>query len=305
VGHRQAVTGPQERQVDLQKAERVAQTVPPDVQPANRAKDRVDVMHERAGHEAQPTLSVSTKAREILTLVGLALTLGLPAPVTAAQQPATDPDLLYAAREHVPSALEAADIWEARLRADPRDFEAAWKLARACYWLGSHVAQDQRRAQYERGIKAATRAVELEPGRPEGHFWMAADMGAMAESFGIRAGLRYRGPVKRALETVLKIDAPYQQGSADRALGRWYFRVPRLFGGSRDKAVEHLRRSLTYAPDSSATHFFLAEAYLDMDRHEDARREARLVIEAPLHPEWTPEDREFKQKAMALLERIR
>jgi tetratricopeptide (TPR) repeat protein len=227
------------------------------------------------------------------------------APASTAQEPARNPDELYDGRAHLPSALEAAAIWEARLTANPKDFEAAWKLARACYWLGDHVPQDERRAQYERGIKAAERAVQIEPNRPEGHFWMAADMGAMAESFGIVAGLRYRGPVKRALETVLRIDAAYQQGSADRALGRWYFRVPRLLGGSKDKAIEHLQRSLAYARDSSATLFFLAETYLDAGRRDEARRAAQQVLDAPLHPEWTPEDREFKQKAMALLERIR
>jgi hypothetical protein len=133
---------------------------------------------------------------------------------------------------------------------------------------------------------------------------MAADMGAMAESFGIRAGLRYRGPIKEALETVLRIDPSFQQGSADRALGRWYFKVPRLFGGNRDRAIEHLKKSLVHNPDSTATHFFLAETYLDMDRRDDARREARLVLDAPLDPAWTPEDREFKQKATDLLKQI-
>jgi hypothetical protein len=216
-----------------------------------------------------------------------------------------DPDLLYAGREQLANARQAADIWEARLTANSRDFESAWKLARACYWLGGHVPADDQRQQYERGITAATRATELEPKRPEGHFWMAADMGAMAESFGLRAGIRYRGPIKKALETVLQLDASYQKGSADRALGRWYFRVPRLFGGSRDKAVEHLKRSLTYAPQNTATHFFLAETYLDMERSDEARREAQLVLDAPFDPEWTPEDREFKQKAKALLEKIK
>jgi tetratricopeptide (TPR) repeat protein len=215
-----------------------------------------------------------------------------------------DPDLLYRDREQLASARQAADIWEARLNANPKDFESAWKLARACYWLGGHVPADQQRQEYERGIKAATRAVELEAERPEGHFWMAADMGAMAESFGIRAGLRYRGPIKQALETVLRIDPSFQQGSADRALGRWYFKVPRLFGGSKDKAVEHLTKALTFGSESTATHFFLAETYLDMDRRDDARREARLVLEAPLDPDWTPEDREFKQKATELLKKI-
>lgn len=41
---------------------------------------------------------------------------------------------------------------------------------------------------------------------PEGHFWLAANMGTLAESFGLRAGLRYRGAVKRELEMVLSID---------------------------------------------------------------------------------------------------
>jgi tetratricopeptide (TPR) repeat protein len=221
-----------------------------------------------------------------------------------AQQDGKDPDQLYRDREQLASAREAADIWEARLTANPRDFEAAWKLARATYWLGGHVPADEQRQQYERGIKAATRASELEPQRPEGHFWMAANMGTMAESFGLRAGIRYRGPIKRELETVLEIDPSFQQGSADRALGRWYFKVPGLFGGSKDKANEHLQRSLKYDPQSTATLYFLAETYLDMNRPDEARHQAQLVLEAPLDPDWTPEDREFKQKAKELLKKI-
>jgi tetratricopeptide (TPR) repeat protein len=221
-----------------------------------------------------------------------------------AQTDGKDPDRLYAAREQLANARQAADIWEARLSANTKDYESAWKLARACYWLGGHVPADEQRQQYERGITSATRAVELEPERPDGHFWMAADMGAMAESFGLRAGIKYRAPIRKELETVLRIDPSYQQGSADRALGRWYFRVPRLFGGSKDKSLEHLKRALTFAPQSTATHFFLAETYLDMDRPDDARREVQLVLDAPLDPEWTPEDREFKKKATELLKRL-
>jgi tetratricopeptide (TPR) repeat protein len=235
----------------------------------------------------------------------LVLSVLLVAAPVFAQTDGKDPDKLYADREQLSSARQAADIWDARLTANQKDFESAWKLARAAYWLGGHVPADEQRQQFERGIKAATRATELEPNRPEGHFWLAADMGAMAEGFGLRNGIRYRGPIKQELETVLKLDASYQQGSADRALGRWYFRVPRLFGGSKDKAIEHLKQSLTYAPQSTATHFFLAETYLDMDKKDDARREAQIVLDAPLHPDWTPEDREFKQKAKELLQRIK
>jgi len=233
-------------------------------------------------------------------LLGMAAIAG-----TARAQDAKDPDRLYADREHLQSALEAASVWDARLAKDMNDFESAWKLARACYWLGGHVAADMRRMQYERGIEAGRRAAILQANRPEGHFWMAANMGAMAESFGLRAGIKYRSPVKKALETVLMIDRSFLQGSADRALGRWYLKVPRLFGGSKDKSVEHLQKSLTYDPNSLASRYFLAETYLEMDRKADARREAQKVIDAPLHPEWAPEDREFKRQAKEMLERIR
>jgi tetratricopeptide (TPR) repeat protein len=235
----------------------------------------------------------------------IALAVLLLATAARAQQVPQDPDRLYADRERLQSALDAASIWADRLAKDPKDFDSAWKLARACYWLGGHVAADARRAQYERGIEAAQRAVAMRGNRAEGHFWMAANMGAMAESFGLRAGIKYRSPVKRALETVLMIDPGFQQGSADRALGRWYLKVPRLFGGSRDKSVEHLQRSLTYDPASAASHYFLAETYLEMDRTDDARREAQRVIDGPVNPDWAPEDRDFKRQAKDLLQKLR
>lgn len=144
----------------------------------------------------------------------------------------------------------------------------------------------------------------IEGGRPEGHFWMAANMGALAESFGLRAGLKFRGPVKRELEIVLAMDPAYREGSADRALGRWYLRVPGLFGGSRTRSVEHLQRSLTYDPDNAASHYFLAETYVAMKRGEDARQEFLRVLDASFLPDWIPEVREFKEKARAQLTKL-
>ena len=224
-----------------------------------------------------------------------------------AQVPArsVDPDRLYDARDNLANARASADGWAARLAEHPDDFDAAWKLARAAYWLGAHVPDRERRAEYERGLDAGRRAIALEPNRPEGRFWLAATMGAMAESFGLRAGIRYRGPVKRELEAVLKMDPAYLQGGADRALGRWYFRVPRLFGGSRQKAVEHLQRSLTYDSLNAASHFFLAEVYVAMGNDDEARRHLAHVLEAPETVEWGPEVREFKAKSRGLLDELR
>ena len=126
-------------------------------------------------------------------------------------------------------------------------------------------------------------------------------MGALAESFGMRQGLKYRGDIKSSLLTVLKLDPAFQHGSADRALGRWYYKVPGLFGGSNKKSEEHLRRSLTYNPNSTASRFFLAETLIDLDRTAEARAELERLLAGPVDPEWAPEDREFKEKARRLL----
>ena len=215
------------------------------------------------------------------------------------------PDVLYAQREDLAKAREAAAIWADRLAQNPQDFESAWKLARARYWLGGHAPEAERKKFFEDGIAAAREAAALAPEKPEGHFWLAANMGALAESFGMRQGLKYRGDIKKELETVLRLDPAFQQGSADRALGRWYNKVPGLFGGSNKQSEEHLRKALTYNPQSTATLYFLAETLQDEGKKAEAKTLLDQVIAAPIDPEWAPEDREFKQKAERLANTLR
>jgi uncharacterized membrane protein len=235
----------------------------------------------------------------------LALTLllrAMPVASVAAQTP--DPDALYQQRENLASAQQAEGIWAGRLARDQKDFESAWKLARARYWLGTHAAEQSRKGYLESGITAGRSAIVVAPDKPEGHFWVAANMGALAESFGMRQGLKYRGDIKKELETVLRLDPAFQQGSADRALGRWYFKVPGLFGGSDKKSEDHLRKSLTYNPNSSASLFFLAETLIDVGKKDEARATLQKLLDVPLDPEWTPEDREFKSQGRKLLEQL-
>ena len=213
-----------------------------------------------------------------------------------------DPDALYRERTDLTKAREAVDIWEMRLEANPKDFESAWKIARAMYWLGRHGDQNSRRLALERGVAAGRQAAALQPTRPEGFFWMGTCMGEIAETSGRMKALGLKDDIKAAFEAVLRIDPGFQAGSADRGLGRWYFKVPGLFGGSRKKSEDHLRKSLEYDPNSTTSHFFLAETLLADDRDREARDELNKVLAVPINPEWAPEDREFKEKAQALLQ---
>jgi hypothetical protein len=95
------------------------------------------------------------------------------------------------------------------------------------------------------------------------------------------------------------------KGSADRALGRWYNEVPRLFGGSNKESEAHLRKSLIYYPQSTVTLYFLAETLLDENKKAEAKAALQQVIDAPIDPDWGPEDRDYKEKARKLLSELR
>jgi hypothetical protein len=227
--------------------------------------------------------------------------------VAAAQAPSTvqSPDALYSDRANLDSARRAAALWAVDLAENPQSQDAAWRLARAYYWLGTHAPDTERRPLLEKGVDAGQKASAIAPGRPEGHFWTAANMGALAESYGMRQGLKYRRPIKDELEAVLRIDRGFEHGSADRALGRWYFKVPRLFGGSHAESEQHLKASLAYDPDGTASHFFLAELYLDDGRKAEARAELQKVVDARGYADWKPEDDEFKERARKMLSALK
>jgi tetratricopeptide (TPR) repeat protein len=232
----------------------------------------------------------------------LAATLVSPAAAWATPDQA---DALYANRTSLADAKRAAALWQEALQKRPDDFEAAWKLGRAGYWLGGHLENEPARtAGFETGMEGARKAIAVQPSRPEGYFWLAANMGGLAELKGLRAGLKYRAQIRQNLEKVLALDPAFQKGSADRALGRWYYLVPGLFGGSNKKSEEHLRRSLAYHPQSIASRYFLAETYDDMGRKADAIRTLREIDTMDIDPEWAPEDTEFKQKARTLLAKL-
>lgn len=216
---------------------------------------------------------------------------------------ASDPDALYRDRERPASALAAEQAWADRVAANPADFESAWKLAKARYWLGTNGpgTADEKKRWLERGIAAARAAAAARPDAVEGYFWQAANMGALADAHGLRQGLKYRGAIKEALEKAVALQPAYLDGSPDRALGRWYFKVPGLFGGDVRKSEIHLRKALAYKPDSIISLLFLAETLLALDQRTEARAVLQAALAAVPDPEWGPEDARFKAQARTLL----
>jgi hypothetical protein len=215
-----------------------------------------------------------------------------------------DPDALYAGRADIVKAKQAAEIW-ARRSADGKNYEAAWKLARACYYLATQGPKNEQDYQLERGMAAGKQAAALEVNKPEGHFWYAANMGEKAQRVSSLSAHKYKDPIHDELQKVIALQPGWQDGSAESALGEWYLKVPGLFGGDHDKGLELLRKALTYSPESSQIRYSLAEALADESKtRPEAKDLLQKVLDAPIDPNWAAEDQNFKAKAKALLDKL-
>jgi hypothetical protein len=227
-----------------------------------------------------------------------------PALTQTAVAAAANPDELYAARLDIAKARQAADLWQQQ-SADGRNYEASWKLAKACYYLATQGPKKDQDSQLDRGIAAGKQAAALDANRPEGHFWYAANMGEKAQRVNFFSAGKYKTPIRTELERVIAIEPGWQGGSAESALGEWYLKVPGIAGGDDTKGIELLRKALTYSAESSQIRYSLAEALSD-DRktRDEAIKLCQAVIAAPIDPEWAAEDQGFKVKARTLLDKL-
>lgn len=223
------------------------------------------------------------------------------APALAAQSAGpliAEGDALYAERADLTKAKEARAKYEAALAAGEDAFEASWRLARVNYWIGDHTAaKDQKKAIFLKGVDHGKKAVELDPDRAEGHFWLGVCYGVYGEAKGVLKSLSLVKPIKEAMRRVLEIDPAYDRGGADRVLGRVYHEVPRIAGGSEKTSLEHLLKAVEYGPRVGLNLLYLADTYISLDRFDDAREALETILTMEPYPDLLPETEEERAQA--------
>ncbi len=213
-------------------------------------------------------------------------------------------DELLAKRDSLETIKKAMDIFEKELAAHP--YEAGWRLMKAIYHYGDMegVSKDEKKKIYQKGIKIGEDLVKKYPDRVEGHFWLGVLYGVYGEVRGVMKSLFLIKPIKREMNAVLKIDEKYDCGGAHRVLGRLYYKVPGLFGGSKKKSLQHLMKSKEICPNNLLTRLYLAETLIALKKKEEARKELREALTLEPLPEDKPEEAKQKAKIKALLEKL-
>ncbi|GAF79240.1 unnamed protein product, partial [marine sediment metagenome] len=125
--------------------------------------------------------------------------------------------------------------------------------------------------------------------------------GKYGETKGVLKSLSLVKPIKKGMNKVIELDRSYEDGGADRVLGRVFFKVPGFAGGSKKKSLEHLLKSKELGPEDALTRVYLAETLLKHKQIDEAREELEYVLNMEDDPRWVIGIRESKEMAKELL----
>src|SRR5215218_4953220 len=211
---------------------------------------------------------------------------------------------LYEGREDMTRARTAVTSLRQAHAADYGNYEAAWKLARAAFYVGDRTDNEtERDNMFREGTDAGKAAIQLQPNKPEGHFWLGANYGGSAEHSTL-SNLSSFQDIKGEMEAVLKIDEGYQGYSAYLGLGRLYLQAPKMLGGDPAKAVEYLQKGVKLNPGNTLMRYELAAAYEATDRPAEAKKQIETLMSTTPDPKYMAEHKQAVENAKKLLEKI-
>jgi hypothetical protein len=219
-----------------------------------------------------------------------------------AADPARDADQLFSRGQDPARDRQSLALLERAISSDPNNYQLLWRVARSYYYVGDAAgAKQQKKTNFEKGIFAAQRAVATQGGAVEGHFWLAANYGGWAEMVGVVNAYQTVKKIRAEMQTVLRLNANYEDGNAYLALGLIDRELPRLLGGNSKRGVSYLEQGLRAVPQNLDLKLALAKAYLDDGRKDEGRRLLQEIVNAPVNPARAREGRHNQEKARQLL----
>ena len=205
---------------------------------------------------------------------------------------------LYAGRAEDLARVRSAIIM---LRADNANYEAAWRLAKYNYYLGDNSKDEAEQTRaFADGVQAGQQAAKLQPDKPEGHFWLGANLGGQARA-SVLSGMTSVDDIRREMKEVIRVDEGFQGGAAYLALGQSEMELPTMMGGDPKKAIEYLEKGEKLSATNALTRYWLAKAYLATGRKAEAKAKLEEIAKMTPDPEYIPEHNKTKADAETLL----
>jgi tetratricopeptide (TPR) repeat protein len=210
----------------------------------------------------------------------------------------------------------ALKYYSTALETEPKNYEAAWKLARAYVDVGEKFSDTkERRAYYEKGYDCAQKAVAINSNGSKGHLYLSIAIGRVALDAGAKERVKLSKEVKSEVDKALALDA--QDDVAWHVLGRWHRRLSSLswieknfanmfLGGvpkeaSMQNAVDCFEKAIQLNPAHINHHLELGITYQEMGKKDLAVAEYRKVLELPI---GDADDQDHKKEAEERLKKM-
>jgi tetratricopeptide (TPR) repeat protein len=213
-----------------------------------------------------------------------------------------DNDRLFQERQDLSNLRTAiANLNRAR-REFSRSYDIEWRLAKYSYYLGRHTTdQKEKTKAFDEGQAAGALAIKLDPGKPDGHFWYGANLGAQANENPQTVGVTSVKAIRESMNKVIELKPDYEMASAYDVLGQLELGT-RMLGGSVEKAVELFEKGIELEKFNGETRIHLAEAYLKLNKNAEAKRQLEYILQMKPNPAYLPEYAQQVDKAKRLLE---
>lgn len=267
-------------------------------------------------------ISATAKPRPIVS--GYGWLVALPVLLLAVSLPAAPPAKKPADIPLATLSAKFTDGAQAKLIAARKKFQtdtnstlAAWALGQACFWRGEFAVNDEERTALANEGIAVCRALTIRaPTVPEGHYYLAMNLGQLARTKWLEA-LGLVKDLELGLKLAAGMNPRLDHAGPDRCLGQLYRDAPGwpISLGSKSKARAHLLRAVELAPDFPENHLVLVETWLmwkerktlqrDLDRLATLLPKARQQLTgadfAALWDDWEQRWQEVQAKADELL----
>lgn len=193
-------------------------------------------------------------------------------------------DIAFRERRDPARARSALEFYRLEYKKTPKDPEAAWRLAMACYFVGIRVldSKHEKKKIYAEGRDAGLTGTQANDKCAACHFWTAINMALYGETVGVLKMLFSLSQVEDHLRKSTALDPGYAFGGAYRLLGLIEQKLPGILGGNNDEAKAFFDQAIENGPEEPLNYLFMARLLEEeFDDRKKALEYARKGLNVP------------------------
>jgi tetratricopeptide (TPR) repeat protein len=196
---------------------------------------------------------------------------------------------------------KSIDLYVKAVEQQPNDYEAAWKCARVHREYADKAKKKgvegwkEICARYGKaGMQYAQKAIELKPGRPDGHYYYGLNVGIYSDGVSIFTALKegLKDKTQTSFEKTYEINKMYKEGGPMLSLGRFWAVLPWPLR-DRKKSLAFYReyQETPYFATNTEAQLFLAELLIQMGGDKNKAEAKELLQKAaksddPYFKDW-------------------